>query len=361
MKVAVFNTRSFDRRHLEAANADGGHELIYLTEDLTAGTCVLATGFPAVSCKSPSRVDAPALGALAENGTRLVALRTIGFDYVDIGAAHDLGLTVVRVPAYSPHAVAEHAVALILALNRKIHRAYNRVREGNLSLEGLVGFDLHGRTVGIVGTGHIGMVVAQILRGFGCRLLAYSRTVRPECEALGLSYVSLPELFASSDIITLHTHLTDETYHIIDARALRQMKPGVMLINTGRGGLIDTKAVIDALKSGRIGYLGLDVYEQETSLFQQDLSNVVIQDDVFERLLTFPNVIVTGHQGFLTEDALKDIADTTIGNITLFERGEPCPNEVTQEFVSRARRKLDDDEVELDLLVEHVHRMTYRG
>jgi D-lactate dehydrogenase len=236
---------------------------------------------------------------------------------------------VVRVPAYSPHAVAEHTIALMLTLNRKIHRGYARVREGNFALDGLLGFDMYGRTVGIVGTGKIGAIVARILHGFGCELLAYDPVPNPECEKLGVRYVELPELFAASDSISLHSPLVPETYHLINAQSLQQMKQGIMLINTGRGALLDTTAVIHALKTGKIGYLGLDVYEEEADLFFEDLSNHVLQDDVFARLITFPNVVVTGHQGFFTHEALTNIADTTLANISDIEQGRPCRNEVT--------------------------------
>jgi D-lactate dehydrogenase len=233
-----------------------------------------------------------------------------------------MGITVVRVPAYSPFAVAEHTVGLMLALNRKIHRAFARVREGNFALDGLLGFDMRGRTVGIVGTGQIGQVVARIIKGFDCEILAYDPYPNPECEAMEVKYVALNELFAASDIITLHCPLTPDTFHLVNAEALTLMKQGVMLINTGRGALIDTRAVIQALKSGKVGYLGLDVYEEESELFFEDLSLKVIQDDVFTRLLTFPNVLVTGHQGFFTKEALQNIAETTLSNITAFEQGK---------------------------------------
>jgi D-lactate dehydrogenase len=332
MKVAVFSTKAYDRRFLEAANADRRHELVFFEARLTADTAVLATGFPAVCAFVNDQLDEKTLKALAEQETRLIALRSAGFNHVDLTAATELGLTIVRVPAYSPYAVAEHAIGLILTLNRKIHRAYNRVREGNFSLDGLLGFDLHGKTVGIVGTGKIGVIVAQILKGFGCQLLTYDLYPNPECEALGAKYVELPELFAASDIITLHCPLTPETYHLINDQALEQMKPGVMLINTSRGALVDTEAVIGALKSRKIGYLGLDVYEQESDLFFEDLSEEVIQDDVFQRLLTFPNVLITGHQAFFTENALKNIAETTLSNITDIEQGRPCPNQISSDL-----------------------------
>jgi D-lactate dehydrogenase len=281
------------------------------------------------------QVDASVLQTLAAHGTRLIALRCAGFNNVDLAAAHQADLTVVRVPTYSPYSVAEHTVGLILALNRQIHRAYARVREGNFALEGLLGFDLHGQTVGVVGTGQIGTIVARIMKGFGCQLLGYDPYPNPECEQLGLKYVPLAELLAAADIITLHTPLMPETHHLIDAAALEQIKPGAMLINTSRGALIDTHAVIEALKSGQIGYLGLDVYEEEADLFFEDLSNRVIQDDVFARLLMFPNVIVTGHQAFFTRNALERIAEVTLANITSFAQGRSSGNEVTLKVVKR--------------------------
>ncbi len=337
MKVAVFSTKPYDRRFLEAANADHRHELVFFEPRLTCDTTVLAAEFPAVCAFVNDQLDEKTLKCLAEQGIRLIALRSAGFNNVDLEAASELGMTVVRVPAYSPYAVAEHTIGLILTLNRKIHRAYNRVREGNFSLDGLLGFDLYGRTVGIIGTGKIGVIVGQILKGFGCQLLVYDVYRNPDCEALGAKYVELPELFAASDIITLHCPLIPETYHLINAQAVEQMKQGVMLINTSRGALIDTQAVIDALKSRKIGYLGLDVYEQESDLFFEDLSEDVIQDDVFERLLTFPNVLITGHQAFFTENALKKIAQTTLSNITDFEQGRPCQNIVSVEQRAAAK------------------------
>lgn len=329
MKVAVFSTKAYDRQFLEPEAKNCGHELVFFEPRLTFETSPLAIGFPAICVFVNDKLDEKTLSAIAQGGTRLIALRSAGYNNVDLAAARNLGLTVVRVPAYSPHAVAEHTVALILALNRKIHRAYARVREGNFSLDGLLGFDLYERTVGIVGTGKIGAIVAKILNGFGCHLLAYDTKPNPDCEALGVKYVELSELFATSDIVSLHCPLTDETYHLIDADVLNQMRKGVMVINTSRGALIDTEAAIAALKSGKLSYLGLDVYELETDLFFEDLSNSIIQDDVFERLLTFPNAIVTGHQAFFTENALKNIAQTTLSNITDFEQSRICPNEVS--------------------------------
>jgi D-lactate dehydrogenase len=335
MKVAVFSTKSYDRIFLEAANVDYGHELIFFEPRLNRETSILAAGFPAVCAFVNDQLDAAVLTTLARQGTRLIALRCAGFNNVDLASAQNLGLKVVRVPAYSPYAVAEHTVALILSLNRKIHRAYARVREGNFALDGLLGFDLYGKTVGIIGTGKIGAVVAKIMKGFGCHLLGYDPYPNSECKKIGLRYVSLTELFVESDIITLHCPLTPETHHLIDTKALDQMKNGVILINTSRGAVIDTKAVINALKSGKIGYLGLDVYEEEADLFFEDLSNIVIQDDVFARLLTFPNVIITAHQAFFTREALEGIAKTTLANIADFEQGRPCPNEVIADRLMR--------------------------
>ena len=270
------------------------------------------------------RLDASVLQALHKAGLRLVVLRCAGFNNVDLVEAAALGIAVCRVPEYSPHAVAEHTAALVLTLNRKIHRAYNRVREGNFALEGLLGFDLHGRTVGLVGTGRIGACFARIMVGFGCRVLATAPEVNPECDALGVEYVERDALLAASDIVSLHCPLTPRTRHLIDAAALSRMKRGAMLVNTSRGAVIDTAAVIAALKSGQLGSLGLDVYEEEADLFFRDLSGEVLHDDLFARLLTFPNVVVTGHQAFFTADALRAIAETTVANLDSFEdNGHP--------------------------------------
>lgn len=331
MRVAVFSTHRYDRVVLDKANESHGHELVYLEPRLTPETAPLAEGFPALCAFVNDQLNATVLERVAAGGTRLIALRSAGFNHVDLHAAARLGLTVARVPAYSPYAVAEHAVGLILALNRKIHRAYNRVRENNFSLEGLLGFDLHGRTVGVVGTGKIGSIFARIMKGFGCRLLAYDPYPSEAMRDLGVEYVGLPQLFAESDIIALHTPLTPETYHLINEAAIAQMKPGVMLINTSRGALVDTGAVIEGLKSGKIGSLGLDVYEEEADLFFRDLSDQVIQDDLFSRLLTFHNVVITGHQAFFTEEALDNIAETTLANITAFEQTGEVLHEVTPE------------------------------
>ncbi|MDZ8239124.1 MAG: 2-hydroxyacid dehydrogenase [Nostoc sp. ChiQUE01a] len=328
MKVAVFSTKAYDRQFLSAVNSSNQHELVFFEPRLNRDTAILAAGFPAVCVFVHDQVDALTLELLASGGTHLVVLRCAGFNNVDLQAAADLEVSVVRVPAYSPYGVAEHAVGLILSLNRKIHRAYNRVRESNFSLDGLLGFNLHQRTVGIIGTGKIGLILGQIMKGFGCQLLAYDVYRNSELEALGGKYVELPELFANSDVISLHCPLTPETHHLINAEAIEQIKPGVMLINTSRGALIDTQAVIEGLKSGKIGYLGVDVYEQESELFFEDLSGEIIQDDIFQRLTTFPNVLITGHQAFFTAEALHNIAQTTFANITDIEQGRPCANQI---------------------------------
>jgi D-lactate dehydrogenase len=320
MRVAVFSTKPYDRSHLASAAAHRGHVLDFLEAKLSVETVMLAEGYPAICAFVHDELDAPVLRALADGGTRLVALRAAGFNNVDLATANELGIRVARVPAYSPYAVAEHAVALILALDRRTHRAYNRVREGNFALDGLLGFDLHGRTVGIVGTGRIGAVFARIMAGFGCRLLAHDPYPSEEVLTLGADYVDLDTLFGAADIIALHAPLTPESHHLVDRERLALVRRGVMIVNTSRGGLIDTEAAIEALKDGRIGYLGLDVYEEEEALFFEDLSQEVIHDDTFARLLTFPNVLITAHQAFFTEEALRAIAETTIENLTAFER-----------------------------------------
>lgn len=333
MRIAMFDTRAYDRESFEAANA-GRHELTFLEPRLTRDTAALARGHHAVCSFVNDRVDEAALEVLRDHGVRLVALRSAGYNQVDLAAAARLGLPVVRVPEYSPHAVAEHAVTLVLALDRKIHRAYARVREGNFSLEGLVGFDLHGKTVGLVGTGRIGQAAARIFRGFGCRVLAYD--LRPDAalaSELGVRYVELRELYRESDVVSLHVPLNPATHHMIDAEALAAMKPGAMLVNTGRGALIDSRALVTALKRGHLGAAGLDVYEEEEGVFFRDLSDRVLQDDVLARLLTFPNVLVTAHQGFLTREALANIARITLDNVTAFEEGAPLRNQVRAEDV----------------------------
>jgi D-lactate dehydrogenase len=268
-------------------------------------------------------LSAPILERLAAGGTRLIALRSAGFNHVDLPAAQRLGLSVVRVPTYSPHAVAEHAVALILSLNRHLHRAYNRTRDGDFTLHGLTGFDLVGKTVGVVGTGQIGATFARIMAGFGCQLLAYDPYPNQQVEALGARYLPLDQLLEQAQIISLHCPLNEHTRHLINIDSLYRMQRGAMLINTGRGALVDTPALIEALKSGQLGYLGLDVYEEEAQLFFEDRSDLPLQDDVLARLLTFPNVVVTAHQAFLTREALGAIAQTTLDNITQWAAGTP--------------------------------------
>lgn len=337
MRVSVFSTKPYDRQFLEAANADGGHDLRFLEMRLSPESAALAQGSKVVCAFVNDDCSRPVLEALAASGVRLLALRSAGFNHVDLAAARELGLTVARVPAYSPHAVAEHTVALILALNRNIHRAYNRVREGNFALEGLLGFDLQGKTVGVIGTGKIGEVLARILVGFGCTLLGHDIAPNPVCTDLGMDYVSRDEIFARSDILSLHCPLTPETHHLIGASTLRRLKPGVMLINTSRGAVIDTRAVIRGLKEGVIGSLGLDVYEEEADLFFEDLSAKVIQDDVFARLLTFPNVLITGHQAFFTREALTQIARTTLANITAYGQSGRAVHEISVEKLAPHR------------------------
>jgi D-lactate dehydrogenase len=328
MKVAFFSTKSYDRQSFDQTNAKYSHELTYFEPRLTSETANLAAGFPAVCVFINDQVDAAVLRALASNGTKLIALRCAGFNNVDLKVAEQLGITVVRVPAYSPYAVAEFTVALILMLNRKLYKAYNRVRDDNFSLTGLLGFDLYGSTVGVIGTGKIGQCFVQIMRGFGCNILAHDVYKNSACLEMGVRYVELPELLSSSDIVSLFCPLLPETYHLINADTIKQMKRGVMLTNTSRGGLVDTKAVIEGIKSGQIGYFGADVYEQEAGLFYEDLSDTVIQDDTFQLLQSFPNVVITAHQAFFTRNALQAIAETTLSNINDVEQGQPCPNEV---------------------------------
>lgn len=333
MKVAVFSTKAYDRRFLDAANAGGKHNLDYFEERLNAHTAPLAAGSEAACLFVNDQADAASLEALAEGGCRLLALRSAGFNHVDLPRAGELGMTVLRVPSYSPHSVAEHALALIMCLNRKIHRAYNRAREGNFSLEGLMGRDIHGSVAGIIGTGKIGRILGKTLTGMGCRVLGYDVHPNEEFERDGGRYAGLEEVLGASDIVSLHCPLTPETHYLINDQSIERMKWGVMLINTSRGGLVDTMAILKGLKAGKIGSVGLDVYEQEEDLFFENLSETIIQDDLFQRMLTFPNVLITGHQAFFTENAMEAIARTTVGNLTAFERGEKLENEVSAERV----------------------------
>ena len=328
MKVSLFSSKSYDETFFSTENEAIGHELVYYDFKLTPVSARLAAGSQAVCAFVNDHLDRETLEVLRAGGTELIAMRCAGFNNVDLVAAKALGLRVVRVPAYSPYAVAEHTLGLLLSLNRRLYRAYNRVREGNFSLQGLVGFDIHGLTVGIIGTGTIGEKVIRLFNGFGCKVLCYDVVENEAIKALGAEYVPLEALFAQSDIISLHCPLLESTHHLIDAAAIAQMKPGVTVLNTSRGGLIDTTAVIEGLKSGRIGNLGIDVYEEEDNLFFEDQSGKVIQDDVFARLLTFPNVLITGHQAFFTSNALTQIARTTLQNLSDLEQTGRCDNEI---------------------------------
>jgi D-lactate dehydrogenase len=337
MKIAFYSTRRYEREAFENRFAAAGIEPLWLEAGMDPATTALARGCAAVCTFVNDPLGRENLSALAREGVKLIALRCAGFNQVDLAAAAELGMTVARVPAYSPYAVAEHAVALILTLNRRTHRAFNRVREHNFSLDGLLGFDLHGKTVGVVGTGRIGAVFCSIMRGFGCTVLAHDVVRNPECEQLGVRYAGLNQLASESDIIALHCPLTPTTKHMIDDEFLALMKPGAMLINTSRGGLVDTASLIHVLKSGRLGAVGLDVYEEEADLFFKDLSDRAIRDDVFARLLTFPNVLVTAHQAFFTHEALANIAATTVGNMTAFATGAvPKENLVGESLVKKA-------------------------
>ena len=339
MKVAVFGTKSYDRKYLDQANKEFNHELTYFDAHLNVTIAPLAKGFEAVCVFVNDEIDESCLRKLSDLGITIIALRCAGFNNVDLSVAASLNITVVRVPEYSPHGVAEHTVALILALNRKIYRAYNRVRENNFLLEGLLGFNLNTKIIGVIGTGKIGSVFCKIMSGFGCTVLAYDPCPNERCAAYGIKYTDLENLLKQSDIISLHCPLTPETYHLIDDKALAYMKPNVMLINTSRGALIDTVAVIKNLKSGKIGYLGLDVYEEEGDLFFEDVSDKILEDDIFARLLTFPNVLITAHQAFFTITALENIAMTTLSNLTDLEQGKHCPNKVSDQLIQVARKK----------------------
>lgn len=328
MKIAVFSAKSYDRETLASASKDDLIEFDFFSHRLSLHTIRSAKSYDGVCLFVNDDADRQVVEKLADYGVRVIALRCSGYNNVDLYAADECGIKVFRVPAYSPQAVAEHAVALILTLNRKTHRAYNRVREGNFELEGLMGFDLHTKTVGVVGTGMIGCAFASIMRGFGCRVIAFDPFPNNTfSEENGVTYCDRDELLKQSDIISLHCPLLDDTKHLIDQEAYSKMKPGVMLINTGRGGLVDTKDTINALKSGKLGYLGIDVYEEESELFFEDRSSEIIQDDVIVRLMGFPNVLVTGHQGFFTRDALDAIANVTVENLIRFGSNlSPLPN-----------------------------------
>jgi D-lactate dehydrogenase len=338
MRVAVFNTKAYDRRFLSAANAAFGHDLRFLEPRLDASTAPLATGYEAVCVFVNDTIDADVLETLAAGGTRLIALRCAGFNNVDLAAADRVGIAVVRVPAYSPHAVAEFTIGLMLAVDRKIPKAWARVRENNFALDGLIGRNLHGRAAGVVGTGKIGALVARALRlGFGCEVLASDVVADPALEEIGVRYVDQGTLLAEAEIITLHCPLTPDTRHLIDAAAIARARDGLVIVNTSRGALIDTVALIDGLKRRKIGAVALDVYEQEADLFFEDLSSEIVSDDLFQRLLTFPNVLITGHQAFLTEEALTAIAETSLASIADAEAGTPLRNRVGLSLVASPR------------------------
>jgi D-lactate dehydrogenase len=317
MKISFFSTQPYDKIFFDRFNKR--HEIQYFESHLDEQTAKLANGSQAVCVFVNDKISASIIKKLVKNDIKLIVLRSAGFNNVDLLAAKEHNVTVLRVPAYSPFAVAEHAIALILTLNRKTHKAYNRVREGNFSLEHLIGFDLHKKTVGVVGTGKIGEVFCNIIKGFGCKIVAFDLIENSNLQKEGVTYLTLADVLAQSDIVSLHCPLNDETRHLINDNTLAKMKSGAMLINTGRGALIDSSAVINALKSGHLGYLGIDVYEQEENLFFRDFSNTIIHDDVILRLLSFPNVLVTAHQAFLTEEALSQIATITLQNISDFE------------------------------------------
>lgn len=324
MKINFYSSKPYDITFFEKVNINYQHELIFHKYSLNEDTVDLVKDVKCICVFVNDKLNALVLAKLYDKGVRLIALRCAGFNNVDVFKADELGITVVRVPAYSPESVAEHTIGLILSLSRHIHRAYNRIRESNFSLNGLLGFELHHATVGIVGTGQIGTALAKILKGFGSKIIACDPLPSDECISLGVNYVDFKTLCQQADVISLHCPLTHDTHHLINQTNLQDMKPGVMIINTSRGAVIDTQAVINSLKNGHIGYLGLDVYEQEENLFFQDLSDEIISDDLFERLLTFPNVLVTGHQAFFTDQALNNIAETTLDNIKRFENSTEC-------------------------------------
>ncbi|MBP5306552.1 MAG: 2-hydroxyacid dehydrogenase [Paludibacteraceae bacterium] len=326
MKVAVFSSKSYDREFFGKVTT--GHDLVFYETQLNEQTVNLTQGFDAVCVFVNDRCNGEVVEKLSRNGVRSIALRCAGFNNVDLEAAQRAGMRVVRVPAYSPEAVAEHAVALIMTLNRKTHKAYLRVKENNFSLERLTGFNLNGKTVGVVGTGNIGRAFCRIMNGFGTRLIAYDPNEDEEMKSMGVRYVGMEELLKESDVISLHCPLMPSTHHLINWESFALMKQGVMLINTSRGGLVNTQDAILALKRGKLGYLGIDVYEQEEHLFYKDLSENIIADDTIARLMSFPNVIMTSHQGFFTKEALEEIAETTIGNLDALEKGAACGNEV---------------------------------
>ncbi len=335
MKIALFSTKSYDKDYFTRMNSKFQYELSFFETSLKTETVKLAAGFDAVCAFVNDRITRSTILELKNLKVQIIALRCAGFNNVDLEAAHEFNIKVVRVPAYSPHAVAEHATALILSLNRKIHKAYHRVRDNNFSLERLAGFDLYGKTTGIIGTGNIGLEFAKIMLGFGCKVHAYDVKSNPDVESLGVQYTDLETLFKTSDIISLHCPLTPETNEIINRNSLAKMKKGVMLINTSRGKLINTLDVIESLKNRHLGYLGIDVYAEEEKLFFKDLSEKIIDDEEISRLMSFPNVLITAHQGFLTHEALEQIAQTTLQNIKDHFAGNINNNEVSIQNIKK--------------------------
>jgi D-lactate dehydrogenase len=328
MKIAIFSTKYYEREYLEKYNVDGKHQLIYFETPLNAQTATLVKGFDAVSIQLTDKLDAKVIFQLSKTGIKLIDLRSAGYDNVDLEAAAKHKIKVMRVPAYSPQAIAEHATALILTLDRKTHKAYNRVRENNFSLQNLMGFNLHGKTVGVIGTGKIGTSFCTIMLGFGCNVIANDILQSKSLIQKGVKYVSFEKLLVLSDIISIHSPLTTKTRHLFDTTAFLKTKKGMMLINTSRGAIINTKDVIEALKNGQVGYLGIDVYEGEENIFFRDLSDKVIKDDQIERLMSFNNVLITPHQAFFTKEALDEIAKITISNFNAFEDNIVTENEV---------------------------------
>ncbi|QLE02934.1 2-hydroxyacid dehydrogenase [Galbibacter sp. BG1] len=336
MKIAVFSTKKYDKEFFENYNKDGNVNLTYFEVALKEQTANLTQGFDGICTFVNDKLDKKTLETIHSNGIKLILLRCAGFNNVDLKVAEDLGLKIYRVPAYSPHAVAEHALALILTLNRKTHKAYNRVREGNFSLERLRGFDLYKKTVGVIGTGKIGSAFCSIMLGMGCKILAHDAYENEDLKEKGVVYVSKNELLEQSDIVSLHCPLTDDTFHLMNEESIQKLKKGAMVINTSRGALINTLDILEALKDGRVGYLGIDVYEQEEKLFFNDLSESIIKDDTIMRLISFPNVLITSHQGFFTNEALKQITNVTLSNIQTYLNGTSTENEVSYSLMHKA-------------------------
>jgi len=328
MKIAFFSAKLYDREFFDADSLSKKHPITYFEMPLNKETASFTKGFGAICAFVNDKIDAETVEVLATNGIKLIVLRCAGFNNIDLKATQQSGIKVFRVPAYSPEAIAEHAVALILTLNRKTHKAYNRIRDNNFSLEKLTGFNLFNKTVGVVGTGKTGAAFCKIMLGFGCKVIAFDIVENELLKKLGVSYQSFNDLLKTSDVISLHCPLNPQTQHLINEGAFAKMKDGVMLINTSRGAVVDTKEAIKVLKSNKLGYLGIDVYEQEENLFFKDLSESIIQDDVIARLLSFPNVLITAHQGFFTQEALTQIANITLQNVQDFEDGVTSDNEI---------------------------------